>query len=487
MGCASSAPSVTGTTRVDNIFDEFRSVKLLGKGASSEVLLVQHHASKNLYAMKKMEKADPQSAEMFEQEVKVLQKLSHPNIVQFFNSYECEDYFYIVTQFLQGGEFFDRLSKLKHYSEKQAAVMAKRMLQAIAYCHKNNIVHRDLKPENYVFDTEAPDSEMKLIDFGCARVVVDTERYTDMAGTPYYIAPEMLKADVVRNGRVLKACDMWSLGVIFYIMVTGLPPFNGNDDASIMRAVLHGKYHWPRNARVSDSLKDLISRLLNEKPLERLTALQALEHPWIAGLESNSDVPLDAVVASLSEFNKSTKIKRAVARLLVNHMTETDVKQLAEVFAQLDTDGDGHLDAQEIARYMKKLFNYDDATAHKQAEAFLSEIDHDNNGKIDVQEFQAAHMRGQLSTNEEAMRKAFQSIDENNDGFLDSKEIAKLVEQNGNVGQAVKEMIAEVDKNGDGQISFEEFLEAMKRDSSVAPGARPPGVNSDAKRKKKPA
>lgn len=470
MGCASSSNFVPPKNQIENIWDLYDRKKLLGKGASGEVWLATNKATGKVYAMKKLDKMDPQNAQMFEQEVQILRRLNHPNIVQFVDCYESLDDFIIVTQYLEGGEFFDSLQRMKHYSEREAAKMAKRMIQALAYCHKASIVHRDLKPENYVFETTAPDSEMKLIDFGCAKYVEDDKIYRDMAGTPYYIAPEVLDNNFNRNGKVLKAADMWSCGVIIYIMVTGTPPFNGPDDRSIMRAVSRGHYEWPKNFRISDSLKDLVSKLLRKNPYERITALQSLEHPWIAGLDKNSDEAIDpAVMSSLQEFSSASKIKKAVAKLLVNQMTEDDVKRLSDMFAKLDTDGDGNLDQLEIAAYMKKLFNYDDAQAKQQAANFLKEVDVDNNGKIDVKEFQAAHMRGQLSVDADSIRKAFDAIDQDKDGFLDSKEIAKIMETSGaNVGQVVRDIMCEVDKNGDGRISFEEFMQAMKSEKFSA-------------------
>ena len=185
-------------------------------------------------------------------------------------------------------------------------------------------------------------------------------------------------------------------GVIVYIMVTGTPPFNGADDRAIMKAVSKGVFEWPRNLRVSDSLKDLVAKLLTKNPDKRMTALQALEHPWIAGAATNSDESLGETLSALKDFSNASKIKKAVANILVKQMTEEDIKKLSNLFQTLDVDGDGTLDVAEIAQYMKRLFNYDEKTAKEQAGNFLKEVDVDNSGKIDVKEFQAAHVRGQL-------------------------------------------------------------------------------------------
>ena len=268
---------------------------------------------------------------------------------------------------------------------------------------------------------------MKLIDFGCAKMVNNETLYKDMAGTPYYIAPEILDQNSRRTGKVLKSADMWSLGVIVFIMVTGTPPFNGADDRAIMKAVSRGHYDWPKHARISEALKDLISRLLKKNPLDRISALDALDHPWIAGIDKLSDEALSpAVMNSLSDFSSGSKIKKAVANVLVNQMTESDVKQLRELFARLDKDGDARLDVHDIADYMKKIFGYDDDMAKKQAASFIKEVDGDGNGTIDVDEFSKAHMRGQLSVNPNSIRKAFEELDKNGDGYLDTEEVETL-------------------------------------------------------------
>jgi calcium-dependent protein kinase len=256
-------------------------------------------------------------------------------------------------------------------------------------------------------------------------------------------------------------------GVIVYIMVTGTPPFNGADDRAIMRAVSKGVFEWPRNLRVSDSLKDLVGKLLTKNPDKRMTALQALEHPWIAGAATNSDESLGETLSALKDFSNASKIKKAVANILVNQMTEEDVKKLSNLFQTLDVDGDGTLDVAEIAQYMKRLFNYDDKTAKEQAGNFLKEVDVDNSGKIDVKEFQAAHVRGQLGVDTAQIKKAFDAIDTDGNGYLDTKEIEQIMQgSSNNVGSTVREIIAECDKNGDGRISCEEFIAAMKADKS---------------------
>eukprot|EP00497_Spongosphaera_streptacantha_P002063 TRINITY_DN264_c0_g2_i2.p1 TRINITY_DN264_c0_g2~~TRINITY_DN264_c0_g2_i2.p1 ORF type:complete len:251 (-),score=80.70 TRINITY_DN264_c0_g2_i2:273-914(-) len=183
-------------------------------------------------AVKIMSRQDSHSQELYDHEVNLLSQLDHPNILKMVEYGDDEKNYYIVSECCTGGELFDRIvDKKSMITEKKAAKMIETMLLAVQYCHERNIVHRDLKPENFVFKSTADDAEMVLIDFGCAKVVDDNEAYKDLVGTPYYLAPESAAGHkYTRTGTVLKASDVWSIGVIAYVLMTGRPPFNGRSN-----------------------------------------------------------------------------------------------------------------------------------------------------------------------------------------------------------------------------------------------------------------
>lgn len=204
--------------RSASVKSEYKIIKLLGQGASSQVFHVVDRKG-NPMAMKLLRKTELRSKFFFHTEVKILKKLQHPNIVQFVKSDEDCNSFKIFTSFCEGGQLFDRV-QLGYFSEKVASKYSREILRAVDICHSQNIVHRDLKPENFVFKRNSSDSELKLIDFGCSRKIKPKDIVPDLCGSPYYIAPEILR-NCPLTGDQWKAADMWSVGVIMFLLVAG--------------------------------------------------------------------------------------------------------------------------------------------------------------------------------------------------------------------------------------------------------------------------
>lgn len=211
---------------------------VLGEGAFGEVRKCQHKTTKVVRAVKLVKKDNLSDNEIkaLEDEIEILCKLDHPNIIKIFEIYTDDKRYYIVTELCKGGELFDEILKKEGgFTEKEAAVIIKQILQAIAYCHDLKIVHRDIKPENVLVDTEL-NNTLKIIDFGISIKMKDNEKLSDVKGTSYYIAPEVFEKNYNEK------CDVWSIGVIMYILLAGEPPFNGKDDKVIERKVKTGVY-----------------------------------------------------------------------------------------------------------------------------------------------------------------------------------------------------------------------------------------------------
>ena len=191
-------------------------------------------------------------------EINILRSLDHPNIVKIFEYFEDEKRYYIVQEHIQGGELFDEIIAKGKFNEKDAAVLMKQLLSCISYCHSHNIVHRDLKPENVLLEASKEFDQIKVIDFGTAQVFRKGEHLKETIGTPYYIAPEVL------NHNYGKECDIWSLGVMAYIILSGLPPFNGGTDAEIMSSIKTGKFSFAPKVwtGISQQAKDFIKSML---------------------------------------------------------------------------------------------------------------------------------------------------------------------------------------------------------------------------------
>ena len=221
------------------ISKEYKLGKTLGSGAFGIVRLAVHKATKQTRAVKVLKKSN-QDINLLMREVEILSKLSHPNIMQIFEVFQDQSSFYIVSEYCKGGELFDILSQKGSLSEKDTAHIMKQVLSAISYSHKNNIVHRDLKPENILLDDNSKDLFIKIIDWGCAVSFSTDKKMHEADGTAYYIAPEVLREEYDEK------CDVWSCGVILYIMLCGYPPFNGATDDEIFEKVRIGEFDYPK-------------------------------------------------------------------------------------------------------------------------------------------------------------------------------------------------------------------------------------------------
>lgn len=440
---------------------------VLGEGASCKVMRGERKGDGRKYAIKIL-KAQGNSEQdnefLFKNEVEILRQVKHPNIVEFYDAFKDGDKFCVVTVLCQGGELFDRVKEGK-FSERVASTLTKQMLLAVKHCHDRNIVHRDLKPENFVFESPAEDSNMKLIDFGCAVKAPEQTQILDVAGSPYYVAPEVLKKNYKRTLKTWKCSDLWSVGVIIFLMVNGHPPFNGREHAEIFKRIKMGKYKYSKKVQLSEEVKDLIDKLLvSDNPEKRLTADEALAHPWISQVHNVSDEPIPVqVVQSLTQFRYHCRLKKAVARAVSHYITQQDCDMLQKVFKKYDTNGDGILDATEIAAMMRELGGGDgimsEDDVQKGVKTFFSEVDEDGDRKITFEEWKQHHVTQGLAKTEPETKALFDLIDKDKSGTIETAELATLLSDL--PVETVKELISEVDKDGDGRIDFNEWISAM--------------------------
>jgi calcium/calmodulin-dependent protein kinase I len=215
------------------------------------------------------------------QEVEILRSLDHPNIVKLLDFFEEEKFFYVVLEFLPGGELFERIVKKSFYNEKEARDVVRTVCLGMKYCHDRGIAHRDLKPENLLLTTANDDAIVKIADFGFAKrsCGVGSSLLETHCGTPVFMAPEIL-----RNQSYSLAVDMWSIGVITYILLGGYPPFQESNTNRLFKKIVNGRYEFPEQywGGVSDSAKDLIRGLLQVDPKTRFSVDDVLNHPWVS-------------------------------------------------------------------------------------------------------------------------------------------------------------------------------------------------------------
>merc|ERR1711974_584390 len=284
----------------ETIEDVYEIGKELGSGAFSVVKSCTHKATGEAYAVKIIRKENvKQDLHRLAIEMQVLESVKHPNIIELKEVFETPTMLYIVTEVVTGGELFDRIVNKGSYTEKDAAGLVVKFLEALDYLHDKGIVHRDLKPENLLLKSNDNDTDIKLADFGLSKIVGQEMLMQTACGTPGYVAPEILQAKGYG-----KEVDLWSVGVITYILMCGFPPFYNDNVPLLFESIMKAEFDYPAEYwdHISDDAIDFIDALLVAEPSQRLTANQALEHTWLKSAPSTS---LPAVSKSMRSYTDS--------------------------------------------------------------------------------------------------------------------------------------------------------------------------------------
>ena len=441
----------------------------LGSGNFGEVLKVQHKTSKNYRAVKVLNKAkvkkydDPNNLLA---EIEILKKIDHPNIMKIYEFYQDSKNYYIIMELIKGKELFDYIGEEENkFSEVEIASIMKQILGAVTYAHNNKIVHRDLKPENIlVVKTPSSGSDflIKVIDWGTAKLIQPNEKMGEKLGSPYYIAPEVLTT------KYDEKCDIWSCGVILYILICGEAPFDGSDNSEIFAKIKKGKFDFKKDAfnNVSSEAKDMITSMLKLKPQDRPKAAELLDHPWFKILDDTNKVcskSLRENLNSLKNFRADLKMQQAVLSFMASQLTShEELEKLRETFQKLDKNGDGVLSKEEIVEGYKGIM--EDEEAIQEANRIFDAVDVNHSGSIDYTEFIAATMNKQSAISKDSLRVAFNIFDKDGNGKITLDEIQDVIGvQDGIDEESWQQIVKEIDENGDGEISFEEFSAMMNK------------------------
>lgn len=458
--CSGRTLVLENTGKIADFYDMDR--KKVGQGSYGYVVKCTNKGTKLVRACKVIAKSAMKNLARFKDEVRIMKMLDHPNIIKLYETFEDSRTVYLVMELCTGGELFDRILEMGAFTEVQAAIVMQHILRGMYYMHELHTCHRDLKPENFLLTTKEPieQTTIKIIDFGLAREFSDNLVMTTKAGTPYYVAPQVLQ------GKYDHMADLWSCGVIMYVLLCGYPPFHGDTDQAVLAKVRLGAFEFSGREwdRVSGDAKDLVGHLLKMNPKERCTAQRALEHVWVASTAPRAkNVPMDqSIMGNLRAFRGQNKLKKAALQVIANQMNETQIKQLREVFVGLDANGDGLLTAAELQEGMKKA-GFEEIPADLQQ--IMNDVDADKSGVIDYTEFLAATLDKKMYMQEDIVWQAFRVFDKNGDGRISREEIAAVLGDDGVAAQAnrdMAELLKEVDANGDGEIDFDEFMQMMR-------------------------
>ncbi|CAG9326639.1 unnamed protein product [Blepharisma stoltei] len=432
----------------------------LGSGAFGEVKICFQRDTRQKRAVKIMRKdlmKSESKRDDLEKEISILRSMDHPNIVRLYEFFEDQKRIYIVMEHCAGGELFDEIIKRKNFQEVHAAQIMYQLFSAVAYLHSHHVIHRDLKPENILLEESNDTLNIKLIDFGTA--VMSNNKIKDAMGTAYYIAPEVL------SGQYSEKCDMWSCGVILYILLSGRPPFDGRDDSEIVNKAQIGKFDiiddpW---GRISNEAKNLITGLLC-KAESRLSASQCLQHPWITSRAHRpiaTEEIIQVVMRNLTTFHNSNKLRDAVNTFIASQcISMQDTRLLREVFRSMDKNGDGKLSREELME--QYVWSLGEADAEIEVNRIMEEVDADHNGYIDYTEFLKATLDMKKLLSSDNLKQAFRMFDRDGSGSISAAELKKILE--GGVISDDKvwdDLIVQADQNGDGEIDLQEFQDVI--------------------------
>ncbi|XP_057975315.1 CDPK-related kinase 5 isoform X2 [Malania oleifera] len=397
-------------------------------------------------------------------EVKILRALTgHKNLVQFYDAYEDHENVYIVMELCEGGELLDRiLSRGGKYGEEDAKAVMIQILNVVAFCHLQGVVHRDLKPENFLFMAKDEKSQLKAIDFGLSDFVKPDERLNDIVGSAYYVAPEVLHRSYSTEA------DVWSIGVIAYILLCGSRPFWARTESGIFRAVLKAdpsfdELPWPS---LSSEAKDFVKRLLNKDPRKRMTAAQALDHPWIRNY-SDVKAPLDILVFKLMKvYMRSSALRKAALRALSKTLTVDELFYLKEQFALLEPSKNGTISLDNIKAALTK--NATDAMKESRVHDFLASLNALQYRRMDFEEFCAAalsvHQLEALDRWEQHARCAYELFEKDGNRAIVIEELASELGLGPSV--PVHAVLHDWIRHTDGKLSFLGFVKLLHGVSS---------------------
>ena len=445
----------------DSLNNNYIIVGELGSGSYGTVKKVKHKKLGEYRAMKIINK----KSESSQNEVDILRKISHPNIVNIFEIYEDSKKYYIMMEICEGGELFEAISQQGSFSEGDCANIMKSLLSAVNYLHGKNIVHRDLKPENIMLTKNLSKMknkkyEIKLIDFGTAKQFEPHQKLNKFIGTSYYIAPEVLKENYNEK------CDIWSCGVILYILLCGYPPFNGNSNVDIYHNIQNNPpyFNGEEWKDITKEAIDLIKCMLNKTPNKRFSAEQCLNHKWFKLLTSkdkNDEKSVEKlgkklqlrVINKMADFVKENRLKQAVLQFISTQFNlkkeEDDLKAL---FSEFDIKQKGQITKEVFYEKLSQLYGENDG--REICDRIFERLDLDGSGEISYDEFLSSMIDGKKVITEDRLAKAFKMFDKDGNGKLSIEEIIEVF---GGEENYWKKVIEDVDLNKDGQVDYKEF------------------------------
>jgi len=459
-----------------DITQYYEIIKKIGEGGYGKIYKVKNKESGDIRAMKQILKSKIPDIEKFQNEIKILSMVDHPNIVRLFEVIEDDKYFNLFQELCTGGELLSKVQK--PLKEKEIAKIFKQIMSAIAYCHEKGIVHRDMKLENILFSTESEDSPIKIIDFGLSVLlgkkdvkeneVTNLKKYgfkrmTTKVGTIYYMSPEVIK------GNYDEKCDIWACGVILYTLLAGYPPFNGQTDKDIYNMIskMSFDFEQPVWKGVSKYAKELIKKMLSPAK-SRYTAEEVLNSKWLSVKTKKNDEKINYYLdyKHIEKYKSYNKFKQAILTFIASRLSSEESDKIRNIFCSIDESQKGFITYEDFSNYLINECNIDEFS-DKQNEikkAFKS-VDIDQNNAIDYTEFLAANIDDNIYLKEEKLKEAFRKFDLEDVGYIKKEDIIRVLKLDNleDKDKIANKIIEENDFDKDGKINFNDFMTAMKK------------------------
>ncbi|XP_062174922.1 calcium and calcium/calmodulin-dependent serine/threonine-protein kinase-like [Alnus glutinosa] len=437
-----------------------------------------------------MWKQVPVSDALLTNEILVMRKIvenvsPHPNVIDLYDVYEDQTGVHLVLELCSGGELFDRIVAQERYSEAGAAAVIRQIAKGLTAIHKANIVHRDLKPENCLFLNKTEDSPLKIMDFGLSSVEEFTDPVVGLFGSIDYVSPEALC-----QGTITSKSDMWSLGVILYILLSGYPPFIAQSNRQKQQMIMAGEFSFYEKTwkNITSSAKQLISSLLSVDPHRRPSALELLKHPWVIGDSAKQDQMDAEIVSRLQRFNARRKLRAAaiaslwtstfsfrtkkLKSLLGSHdLSQEELENLRIHFSKICSKGDNAT----LSEFEQVLKAMNMSSLIPLAPRIFDLFDNNRDGTVDMREILCGFSSLRNSQGDDALRLCFQMYDTDRSGYISKEEVASMLRAlpddclPADITEPGKldEIFDWMDANSDGRVTFDEFKAAMQRDSSL--------------------
>lgn len=433
--------------------------RMFGKKKSAFVDTSAASEHKKDYALKtiQLSRISDEFIEELRNEIDILRSLDHPNIVKAFEVFENKRQIYIVMESCSGGDLYAR----NPYSEKEAAKIVGKLLSAVAYMHASNVCHRDLKFENIMFENTKKNAEIKVIDFGLSKKFIPGKKMSEGVGTIYTMAPQVLQ------GVYTSQADLWSIGVITYMLLSSSKPFYARKRRYMIDKIMRCDYNFngPGWKHVSKEGKSFVSALIMLNPKERLTAEQALDHRWLSTEFPLSDRRppedfMDDVHDNIVSYRDTSEFKKMALMVIAHKSSTAEIVQLRQAFDQYDLSNDGTVTLAEFQKALAK-FNY----SEEDIETMFESVDVDKSGTIHYTEFLAATLEVHGHIEEDRLAEAFDRLDADDTGYISKKNLRNMLGSD-YTPELVDRLMQEADTNRDGQISFQEFLDAVRKQNN---------------------